>query len=194
MDSFLKKDMEDALTAVEILAKAFDSLPLEIYILGGAGCVLAEYLERATRDFDIIDLNYAASLGRVMKPLEPFDLIDPQLAILAIGFKERAVRLPQYEFLSVYVLSREDIILSKMARLNERDFADISELLPLADIALIFRLAEDVLAGDLHPAAKNALLENMARCLEAFCSRETAKGDFCVSHNLQQLEKLRKRF
>jgi hypothetical protein len=33
--NLLKHDMEDALKAVEVLAKAFDVQPFEIYILGG---------------------------------------------------------------------------------------------------------------------------------------------------------------
>ena len=181
---FFKKDMENALADMEILAKATKTEPFEIYLLGGAGCVLAGYLERATRDFDIIDLDYAASLGRVMKPLEPFDLIEPQLAALAPEYKKRAILLPQFEYLSVYVLSCEDIILSKLTRFNERDSHDISELLPSADISLVFSLAESILAGELIPQAKKALLENMAHCLERLD----------VSNYLQQLEELRKRF
>ncbi|MCL2224073.1 MAG: DUF6036 family nucleotidyltransferase [Defluviitaleaceae bacterium] len=187
---FLKEDMENAIADMETLAKATNTEPFEIYLLGGAGCVLAGYLERATRDFDIIDLDYAASLGRVMKPLEPFDLIEPKLAALAAGYKARAARLPQFEYLPVYVLSREDIIISKLARLNERDFHDISELLPLSDISLIFTLLKSLLDGDLLPKAKNTLLENMARCLEEIA----AKGNFHVQDYLQQFEELRKRF
>lgn len=177
-------DMENALEDMEMLAKAHDTEPFYVYILGGSGCVLAQYLNRATRDFDIIDLDYSASLGRVMKPLEPFDMIDPQLATIPPDFKRRATRLPQYTYLSVYVLSREDIIISKMARLNERDFSDISEMLSAADIALIFKLASDLLDGDLLPMAKHALVDNMARCLE-----ENHVPDY-----MQQLEELRKRF
>ncbi|MCL1884272.1 MAG: DUF6036 family nucleotidyltransferase [Defluviitaleaceae bacterium] len=180
----LRHDLEDALNAVEVLAKAFNVPPFEVYLLGGAGCVLAGYFERATRDFDIIDLEYSASLGIVMKPLEPFDLIDPQLATLSSSYKNRATRLPKYEFLSVYVLSREDIIISKVSRLNERDLCDIGELLPSADISLVIKIAGEVILQNLIPSVKNTLIENLAHCMEVFN----------VSNHVQQLEKLRKRF
>lgn len=180
----LLKDMENALADTETLARATGTEAFDVYILGGAGCVLAQYLERATRDFDIIDLGYSASLGRVMKPLEPFDLIDPSLAALAPDYKARATRLSQFEFLSVYVLSREDIIISKAARLNERDFHDICALLPRADTALIFKLAGEVLAGDLLPKAKHEFYKNFSRVMES----EN------VPDCMQQLEELRKRF
>ena len=184
MDNFLRRDMEDALTAMEVLAKAFEKPPFDVYVLGGAGCVLAEYFDRATRDFDIIDLEYSASLGLVMKPLEPFDMIDPQLAAIPPGYKARAVRLPTYKYLSVYVLAREDIIISKAARLNERDMADIRKLLPFADLPLMVTLTKKLIAGSLPEAAKTVLLDNLIICME----------EAGVSDYVQQLAELRKRF
>ena len=181
--NFLKHDMEDALKAVEVLAKAFNIPPFEIYILGGAGCVLAQYLDRATRDFDIIDLEYDASLGLVMKPLEPFDLIDLQLATIPPSYKARAARLPQFEFLSVFVLSREDIIISKISRYNERDISDIRELIVQADIKVMFQLVEEIFNADYIPQAKSAMLKNLAICME----------ENNVPNHVQQLEKLRRR-
>lgn len=175
--------MHDALKAVEVLAKAFEKEPFDVYLLGGSGCILAGYLDRATRDFDIIDLDYSASLGIVMKPLEPFDMIDEKLAALAPDYKNRATKLSQYTYLSVYVLSREDIIVSKMARLNERDINDISKMLTSSDIPLIFNLVKEVLSSDLIPKAKQTLLDNFTRCME----------EFNVPYNMQQLKELRKR-
>jgi len=175
--------MENALTDMETLAKALNIEPFDVYILGGAGCVLARYFDRATRDFDIVDLDYSASLGRVMKPLEPFDLIDLQLATIPPGYKARATRLPQFKYLSIYVLSREDIIVSKLARFNERDSDDIKKLLAGADISLVFGLSEKVLGSDYAPKLKHSLVENLARCLD----------DCGVSDSVQQFEELRKR-
>jgi hypothetical protein len=181
--NLLKHDMEDALKAVEVLAKAFDVPPFEIYILGGAGCVLAQYLDRATRDFDIIDLEYGASLGLVMKPLEPFDLIDLQLATIPPSYKTRTKLLPQFEFLRIFVLSREDIIVSKISRYNERDKADIRELITQANINIIFELAQEIFNQDFIAKVKSAFVENLALCLE----------ENNVPNHLQQLEKLRQR-
>jgi hypothetical protein len=118
-----------------------------------------------------------------MKPLEPFDLIDTSLATIPPDYKKRATRLTQFKFLSVYVLSREDIVLSKMSRLNERDLNDVKELLPASDVNLIFKLAHEILDGDFVLRAKQALANNLEKCLE----------EFCVSDYVQQLSELRKR-
>jgi hypothetical protein len=66
--------MLTAIFDMEIMAKVFAVEPFDIYLLGGSGCVLAGYLDRATRDFDIIDVDYDSRLGRVLKLLEPYDM------------------------------------------------------------------------------------------------------------------------
>jgi len=184
MENFLKQDLEQALQDMEMMAKALDIAPFDVYLLGGSGCVLAGYFNRATRDFDFMDLEYDAKLGRVFKLLEPYDMIDPQLATIPPTYKNRATRLVQFVYLPISVLSREDIIISKMARLDERDLNDISILLQSADIRLIFELAGEIAESDLLPKAKAAFIENFSRCME-----ENHVPDY-----LQQLEELRKRF
>jgi len=71
-----------------------------------------------------------------------------------------------------------------MARLNERDVLDISKMLPVANFSLLFALAEEILAGDLLPAAKTAFATNFAHCLE-----EADVPDY-----LQQSQELCQRF
>ena len=166
MSNFLKQDLEQALQDMEMMAKALGIQPFEIYLLGGSGCILAGYFDRATRDFDFMDLDYDAKLGRVFKLLEPYDMIDPQLATIPYTYKNRAMRLKQFEYLRIYVMSREDIIISKMARLDERDINDITALLQAADIGLIFKLAGEVEESDLLPKAKAAFIKNFSRCME----------------------------
>ena len=184
MTNFLKQDLEQALSDMEQLAKLIGFEPFDVYLLGGSGCVLGGYLERATRDIDVVDLDYKASLGRVFKLLEPCDMIDLRLAAIPPSFRARAVRLEQYEFLRVYVLSREDIIISKLTRYNLRDRDDISILWNMSSLSLIFALAKEVLLTDLLLSAKEAFLHNFARCLE-----ENHVPDY-----MQQLEELRKGF
>jgi len=183
MQNFVLQDLEQALFDMELMSKAISIEPFEIYLLGGSGCILAGYLDRATRDFDIVDLDYKASLGRVLKLLEPYDMIDLRLAAIPPLFKERAVRLGQFRHLLVFVLSREDIIISKLPRFNERDQSDIAELLPMADISLLFALAKEILDSDLLRPAKQVFFRNLTRCLEVHN----------VPNHVQQLEELRKR-
>ena len=141
----IKKELENALFDMEIMAKVFQFEPFEIYLLGGSGCILAGYIDRATRDFDFIDLDYSAKYGRLFRLLEPFDMIDTMMATIALSYKERAVRLMQFKYLHIYVFSREDIIISKMGRLNERDINDIKAMQPYADKSLLFELIDEVM-------------------------------------------------
>jgi len=182
--SFIRNDLENALSDMEILAKAHGIAPFEVYLMGGSGCILARYIDRATRDFDIVDLEYSASLGRVLKVLEPYDMIDPQMAILSSTYKSRSTRLAQFEYLQIYVLAREDIIISKLGRLNQRDIDDIKTMLPESDMELVVRLAEEVVANNLSTKAKTVFCKNLSVLLE----------DCHVQNHVQQLEELCRRF
>jgi len=179
----LKNDLFSALSDMEIMSQVFNIEPFEIYLLGGSGCVLAGYIQRATRDFDIIDLEYKSQLGRVLKLLEPYDMIDIQLAVIPESYKKRAIRLDNYKYLHIFVLSREDIIISKLGRYNERDADDIKIMLPDSDINVILNLSDEVLNNsDLYVKIKKAFIKN-------FISM-TKECDIDVQNYVQQLEKL----
>ena len=68
----LRKQLENRIFDMEKVAKAFDIRPFDIYFLGGAACILGQYTERATRDFDFIDLNYPSGLGRVFVQIQTY--------------------------------------------------------------------------------------------------------------------------
>lgn len=116
-----------------------------IYLLGGSGLILGEYLDRATTDFDLIDMEYPASTGRLFKMLERFDLLDPFVTPLAPGFSERATLLDGFDHLRINVLSREDIIVSKLSRYSEKDRSDIDHLIDACDRKRIAALIEAVM-------------------------------------------------
>lgn len=105
----LKKKLEDRIFDMEKVAIAFDIEPFDIYFLGGAACILGEYTERATRDFDFIDLNYPSKLGRVFVQLRDFDMLEYESTIISPKYKERAIGLNKFRYLNVYLLSPEDI-------------------------------------------------------------------------------------
>ncbi len=106
---------------------------IELFLLGGSGCILAGYLERATKDFDVIDIGYSAAAGKLLNYLQPYDLLDLSHAEIALGFRERAVLLDKFVNIRVYVLSREDIIASKIGRFEKKDRQDIELLMKNAD-------------------------------------------------------------
>lgn len=55
----------------------------EIFLIGGSACVLAGYIERATKDFDIIDIGYDSAIGKIFNYLQPYDLLDINHAEIA---------------------------------------------------------------------------------------------------------------
>ncbi len=55
------------LSDMEKVAKALDVEPFSIYFMGGSACILGRYHDRATRDFDFVDLSYPASFGKVLR-------------------------------------------------------------------------------------------------------------------------------
>jgi hypothetical protein len=163
----IREQLERALYDMETMARVFEIEPFDLYLLGGSGCVLASYTDRATVDFDFIDLDYSARLGKIFKLLEPFDMVDYRLATIAPSYKERSVRLSQFEYLRVYVLSREDIIVSKAGRLNEKDWYDIKQMLPDINIELLTRIADEVFnRRGLSSKAKKVFAINMELILK----------------------------
>jgi len=113
-----------------------------IYLLGGSGCIVAGYLDRATTDIDLIDMEYDASMGRILRILENYDFLDLFLTTIPEDFASRTTKIKQFK--NIYVLSKEDIILSKIGRYSLIDQEDISHLLVTSDTVLLLRLAIDV--------------------------------------------------
>ena len=116
-----------------------------IYLLGGSGCILMNYLNRGTTDIDFIDLDYSANMGRLFRILESFDMLDWTVASIPSGYKERATKLVEFDYIDVYVLSMEDIIVSKIGRYSEKDVEDIAIMMDKAKRTIVFELIENVL-------------------------------------------------
>ena len=110
---------------------------LEFYLAGGSACILAGYMERATTDFDIIDIGYGSTVGKILNYLQPYDLLDINHAELSITYKDRAKLLDDFKNVKVYTLSREDIIASKIGRHEEKDRIDIDILMNNSNVNLI---------------------------------------------------------
>jgi hypothetical protein len=141
----LKKQLEEKIYEMEKVAKLFDIEPFEMYLLGGSACILGGYSNRATRDFDFIDLHYSSELGKVFVHLRDFDMLEYESTLISPTYKNRAVRLEQFKYLNIYVLSIEDIIASKIIRLSEKDLQDIDLLIKKADKKLINQIIEEIL-------------------------------------------------
>ncbi len=147
---------------MEKLAKVLEVKTFPIYFLGGSACILGKYTQRATRDFDFIDLNYPANLGKVFRYLGDFDLLEYESTILAPTYINRAKRLTQFNYLEIYILSREDIIVSKIIRMETKDIEDIDILIKQSNKIIISQIIDEVLErNDLYQSKKDAFLEKL---------------------------------
>ena len=49
-----------------------------------------------------------------------FDMLEYESTVISPKYKERAIKLNKFKYLNVYLLSPEDIIVSKIIRLEQR--------------------------------------------------------------------------
>lgn len=157
-----QQELEQRLFEMEQVAQAFRIEPFDLFLLGGAACLLAGYTARATRDFDLLDMDYAAPLAKVLVLLRDYDLLEYSSTLIAPSYRARCKRLSQFTYLHVFVLSAEDIIVSKLIRMNERDLEDLDAMMPQADHALLLQIIDEVLMrDDLYEIKKKGLRKNL---------------------------------
>lgn len=173
MSDLLPLSERDKLLAVladmEKVAKALSVDPFPIYFLGGSACLLGLYTNRATRDFDLVDQQYAASCGKVLRYLGEFDLLEYESTLLSPTYRERAIRLEEYPDMQYHVLAREDIVVSKVIRMAPRDIEDMDAMMPACDKTLIRRILGEVEARtDLYASKKDGFLANLPRFRERY--------------------------
>lgn len=158
----LYNQMINTIREMEQIARLFNIEPFPIYFLGGSACLLGRYTERATKDFDFVDLDYSARLGKVFAHLRDYDVLEYQSTAISPKYKERALRLPEFGYLQIFVLSREDIIVSKIIRLALKDIEDIDQLIKNSDIELINKIIDEVIERtDLFQSKKDAFINKL---------------------------------
>ena len=145
-------------------ALRIDNRKLEIYMLGGAGALLAGYFFRYTYDMDYIDIDYQAWQGRYLDLLgTQTDILEFSHTTVPCSYKERANLVFDGKSLKVYVLSKEDIIVSKLCRYIEKDKNDIKLLMETINKKeLVLRLEE--VKNDISnriPRIKDNFLKNI---------------------------------
>jgi hypothetical protein len=132
-----------------------------IFLAGGSGCIIGGYINRATMDFDLLDMNYTASVGRLFRMLGEVDYLDFFLTTIPNDFIERAVKLGEFQYLDIYVLSKEDIVVSKIGRYSGKDIEDIKAILTEELKPAVDRLIKSVLnRNDISDRVKNKFISN----------------------------------
>lgn len=140
-----KQKLLENLKDVETVASALGIPYFDLYIMGGAAVILSGYSDRLTRDFDIVDIDYPSQTGRALRNLETYDMLDYSETPLSPFFRNRCTRLDQFKTISVFILSPEDIIASKIIRLSDKDIEDIKMMIPRCNVVKINTIIDEVL-------------------------------------------------
>lgn len=153
----------DMLQDMEDFAKLKHLKCPPIYILGGSGAILGGYINRGTTDIDILDLDYSASVGRLFRLLGQLDYLDIYLTTIAHGYEQRATRIKQFEYIQIYILSKEDIITTKLGRYSQKDKEDIYSIWNDCNHKLVINLIEQIKnRNDISDIVKGKFIENVS--------------------------------
>lgn len=152
----IKDNLIEVLHEMEEVTKLFKLEPFGIYIIGGGACILGEYTTRATLDIDFVDLGYPAKYGKVFVLLRDYDMLEYQSTILSPNYKKRAIKLEEFQYINVYILSKEDIAISKIIRLASKDIEDLDQIIPNCNKEVLNSIIEEVLdRNDLFESKKS---------------------------------------
>lgn len=156
----------------KLVGVTFGKTDLDFYFAGGSACVLAGYIDRATRDFDFVDRGYPSQFSKVLKLLEPYDLLTNYFAAIPKNFKERATKLEGFDNISVYLFSKEDIIASKIDRLSEKDIEDIKILIIDISTEQLLKSIEETIENIVYADRKERYLKNLEKFKTMFKLKE----------------------
>ena len=158
----IKNNLLEILHEMEEVTKLFKLDPFDIYILGGGACILGEYTNRATMDIDFIDLGYPSKYGKAFTLLRDYDMLEYESTILSPNYKNRATKLEEFRYINVYILSKEDVVISKIIRLAEKDIEDLNQIIPNCDKKLLNDIIEEIInRDDLFESKKKEFLKKL---------------------------------
>lgn len=141
----IRDNLIEVLHEMEEVTKLFKLEPFDIYLIGGSACILGEYTNRATLDIDFIDLGYPAKYGKVFVLLRDYDMLEYESTLLSPNYKKRAIQLEEFEYIHVYILSKEDIAVSKIIRLAQKDIEDLDQIIPQCNKDVLNEIIEEIL-------------------------------------------------
>lgn len=158
----IKENLLEVLHEMEEVTKLFKLEPFDIYIIGGSACILGEYTNRATLDIDFVDLGYPAKYGKAFALLRDYDMLEYQSTILSPTYKDRAVKLGEFEFINVFILSKEDVVVSKIIRLAEKDIEDLDQIMPNCDKKILNTIINEIIdREDLFDSKKKEFINKL---------------------------------
>lgn len=165
----IKDNLLLVLHEMEEVTKLFKLDSFDIYILGGGACMLGEYTTRATLDIDFVDLGYPAIYGKAFSILRDYDMLEFESTLLSPTYKQRAIKLDEFKYINVYILSMEDIAVSKVIRLAPKDMEDLEQIIPKCNKSIINKIIEEIInRDDLFDSKKNEFINKLKIFREKF--------------------------
>ena len=159
----IRESLIEVLHEMEEVTKLFKLEPFDIYIIGGSACILGKYTNRATLDIDFVDLGYTAKYGKVFSLLRDYDMLEYQSTVLSPTYQKRAIKLDEFNYINVYILSKEDVVVSKIIRLAEKDIEDLNQIVPKCDKELLNSIIKEILdRDDLFDSKKNEFIKKLS--------------------------------
>ena len=158
----IRDNLIQVLHEMEEVTKLFKLEPFDIYIIGGSACMLGEYTTRATLDVDFIDLGYPAKYGKVFVLLRDYDMLEYESTILSPTYKDRAIKLEEFKYINVYILSKEDVVISKIIRLAEKDIEDLEQIMPKCNKEVLNNIINEIInREDLFESKKTEFVKKL---------------------------------
>lgn len=158
----IRDNLIEVLHEMEEVTKLFKLEPFDIYIIGGSACMLGEYTTRATLDVDFVDLGYPAKYGKVFVLLRDYDMLEYESTILSPTYKERATKLKEFKYINVYILSKEDVAISKIIRLAPKDLEDLEQMIPNCNKEILNNIINEVInRKDLFESKKSEFIRKL---------------------------------
>ena len=158
----IKENLLEVLHEMEEVTKFFKLEPFDIYLIGGSACMLGDYTTRATMDVDFVDLGYLAKYGKVFVLLRDYDMLEYESTLLSPTYKERAIKLENFKYINVYILSKEDVAISKIIRLAEKDIEDLNQIIPKCDIKTLNKIIDEIInREDLFESKKAEFIKKL---------------------------------
>lgn len=158
----IRDNLIEVIHEMEEVTKLFKLEPFDIYLIGGSACILGEYTTRATLDIDFVDLGYPSKYGKVFVLLRDYDMLEYQSTILSPSYKDRAIKLNEFEYINVYILSKEDIAISKIIRLAEKDIQDLDEIIPKCNKQILNNIIDEIIERiDLFQSKKDEFIKKL---------------------------------
>ena len=158
----IKENLLEVLHEMEEVTKFFKLEPFDIYLIGGSACMLGEYTTRATMDVDFVDLGYPAKYGKVFVLLRDYDMLEYESTLLSPTYKERVTKLKDFKYINVYILSKEDVAISKIIRLADKDIEDLNQIIPKCDTKMINIIIDEIInREDLFESKKAEFIKKL---------------------------------